>query len=248
MATRKDDGQSNPQDFLGGITLNRSGPLRDQIYLAVRRAIVNGKLLPGAPINEFEIAAALGVSRTPVREAVKKVSDEGLIDVRAQAGTFVGEIERREVEEAYIIRFALESVSVRRAAPLVTPRHIQDLEDILRAHETALRRERYDEAIARDDDFHRFIAGIADLPMLWKVVDTCKAAMDRCRMLTIPKPGYGQETIRQHKAIVKALSAGDVEISVSAMTAHLETSLHNSIGFLEGYEAHRERLHLLDGA
>lgn len=248
MATRKEEAQSNPHDFLGGVTLNRSGPLRDQIYAAVRRAIVNGRLLPGAPVNEIEIAAALGVSRTPVREAVKKVSDEGLIDVRAQAGTFVGEIERREVEEAYIIRFALETESVRRAVPLVTQRHVQDLEDILSAHETALRRQRYDEAIARDDDFHRFVAGIADLPMLWKVVDTCKAQMDRCRMLTIPKSGYGQETIRQHKAILKALSARDVELSVDAMKAHLETSLHNSIGFLESYEARRERVELLDGA
>jgi hypothetical protein len=66
--------------------------LRDQIYVLFRRAIVTGKLAPGALVNEIEIADKLGISRTPVREAVKKVSDEGLIEVRAQAGTFYGNI------------------------------------------------------------------------------------------------------------------------------------------------------------
>lgn len=223
--------------YLGNATLNRSAPLRDQIYVLVRRAIVTGKLKPGAPVNEIEIAASLGVSRTPVREAVKKVSDEGLIDVLAQAGTFVADISRKEVEEAYIIRSALEAESLKRALPLITEAHLHALGDIIRAHETALVRQRYDEAIQRDDDFHRTIAQVSELPMLWKVVDTYKAQMDRCRLLSLPKPGYGSETIAQHRAIVAALATGELRPSLQALRRHLETSLSNSFEVLDSYQA-----------
>src|SRR5690606_29858887 len=138
---------------------------------------------------------ALGRSRTPVREAIKKLSDEGLVDVRAQSGTYVAEINRPQVEEAYIVRIALERQSVTRAAPLMNADHVVALETIIDRHSAALGRGRFDEAIAHDDDFHRYITRISGLTMLWKVVDTCKAQMDRCRIQTVPRPGHGSTTI-----------------------------------------------------
>jgi GntR family transcriptional regulator, rspAB operon transcriptional repressor len=217
------------QDFLEGVALNRSMPLRDQIYAVVRRAIVTGHLPPGTVINEIEIAERLGLSRTPVREAVKKVSDEGLVDVHAQSGTFVAEINRAQVEEAYIVRIALECESVARAAPLMNETHRHNLEDIIERHGTALSRGRFDEAIARDDDFHRYIAQISNLVMLWKMVDTCKAQMDRCRILTVPRPGHGSTTIEQHRAILAALAAKKAKPAIAALRDHLDTSLGNTL-------------------
>src|SRR5690606_5714358 len=218
MASRssRPAGEDRLSEFLQGVTLNRGIPLRDQVYALVRKAIVTGKLAPGAPINEIEIAGKLGISRTPVREAVKKVSDEGLVDVFAQNGTFVARISRKQVEEAYIIRIALELESIRRAAGVITAGQIQDLEDIVNAQEIAVKRSRFDEAIARDDDFHRYIAEVNDLAMLWKVVDISKAQMDRCRLLALPSPGAGHETIDQHRAILVALSRRDEEGSMEA--------------------------------
>jgi len=216
-------------DFLAGVTLNRSFPLPDQIYSIVRRAIVTGRLPPGSVINEIEIAERLGLSRTPVREAVKRVSDQGLVDVLAQAGTFVAEINRAQVEEAYIVRIALECESIARAAPRMDDNHAQNLEDIIHRHEAALRRSRFDEAIACDDDFHRYIAQISNLTLLWKMVDTCKAQMDRCRLQTLPMPGHGGETIRQHRDIVAALATKKVRPSLQALRSHLNTSLSNSL-------------------
>lgn len=226
--------------FLGGVALNRAIPLRDQVYSLVRRAIVTGKLAPGAPINEIDIATRLGISRTPVREAVKKVSDEGLVRVFAQHGTFVADIRREQVEESYIIRIALEMESIKRAAPRITPSHVQDLEDIVNAHETAVKRSRYDEAIARDDDFHRYIAEVNGLHMLWKVVDISKAQMDRCRLLALPSPGAGQETIAQHRAILEALAKRDQEASMRALENHLQTSLDNTLAYLDANAGERE--------
>jgi GntR family transcriptional regulator, rspAB operon transcriptional repressor len=225
-----------PQDrlgFLDGVLLSRQFPLSEQVYTLVRKAIIMGDLPPGAPINEPEIAARLGISRTPVREAVKKVSDEGLIEVFAQHGTFVSDIRRYQVEEAYIIRIALEGESVERAAATITARQLQDLDDIHQAHETAVRRARYDEAIARDDDLHRAIAEVNGLHMLWKVVDITKAQMDRCRLLSLPDPGAGLETVAQHRVIIDALKAGDPGLARTAMQTHLATSLRNTLRYLD---------------
>ncbi|RFB81537.1 GntR family transcriptional regulator [Methylovirgula sp. 4M-Z18] len=208
-------------------------PLRDQVYALVRKAIVTGKLAPGSPVNEIEIALKLGISRTPVREAVKKVSDEGLIEVFAQNGTFVADISRKQVEEAYIIRIALELESIKRAALVIEAHHIQDLEDIINAHETAVKRSRFDEAITRDDDFHRYIAEVNGFTMLWKAVDVSKAQMDRYRLLALPSPGAGEETIVQHRAILDALAKRDQAGAMKALETHLETSLRCTISLLE---------------
>ena len=223
--------------FLDGVLLSRQLPLSEQVYTLVRKAIVMGHLPPGAPINEPEIAGRLGISRTPVREAVKKVSDEGLIDVFAQHGTFVSDIRRAQVEEAYVIRIALESESVERAASSITPAQLQDIEDIHQAHETAVRRARYDLAIARDDDLHRAIAGVNGLHMLWKVVDITKAQMDRCRLQSLPDPGAGLETIAQHRAIIDAMVARNAEAARQAMKLHLATSLRNTLRYLDRVSA-----------
>lgn len=232
MPTDTDPGE-NRLGFLEGVALSRQLPLSDQVYTLVRRAIVLGHLSPGAPLNEPEIASRLGISRTPVREAVKRVSDEGLIEVFAQHGTFVSAIRRERVEEAYIIRIALEGESVARAAASITPRQLQDLEDIHLAHATALRRARYDEAILRDDDLHRRIAEVNGLHMLWKVVDITKAQMDRCRLLSLPDPGAGLETLAQHRAIIEALARADPEGARAAMQTHLATSLKNTLRYLD---------------
>lgn len=232
--------RANLTAFLQGVTLTRNMPLRDQIYLLVRRAIVTGKLAPGASVNEIEIAERLGTSRTPVREAVKKVEDEGLIDVRAQAGTFVTPISRRQVCEAYIIRIALERESVRHAATVIDDDQVQRLRDIIDLHALSLKRSRFEDAIDHDDNFHRTIAEVNGYIMLWRVVDMSKAQMDRCRLLSLPSPGAGETTIAQHTAVVDALEAHDPAAAERAISEHLETSLENTLNLLSRIESDKQ--------
>ena len=225
-------------DLLGSATVDRVTPLRDQIYHIVRGAIVTGRLKPGDSIDEAEIAQHFGISRTPIREAVKKISDESLIEVRAQSGTFVAAISRRQVEEAYIIRTALELESITRAASVISREHIHDLEEIVRSHATAFDRKQFDEAVMRDDEFHRYIAEINGLSMLWRAVDISKAQMDRCRHLAaVSAPVNGTRTIAQHRAIIRALKAGDSEAPPAAMREHLDASLANALKLLDSMYA-----------
>lgn len=241
--------ESSLTGLLGNAAIDRVTPLRDQIYHIIRGAIVTGRLKPGDSIEEAEIARYLGISRTPVREAVKKISDEHLIEVRAQSGTYVAAISRRQVEEAYIIRTALELESVARAAPLITPAQLNDLEDIVRGHARAFEHKLFDEVITCDDQFHRYIAEINGLSMLWRAVDISKAQMDRCRHLTaIAGPAYGTRTIAQHRAIIRALKSGSREAPLIAMREHLDASLTNALKLLvsmpeqtEGPEPRKKR-------
>jgi len=167
--------------------LDRSRPLREQIYDLVRQLILTGKIAPGDVLDEKSIAASLNVSRTPVREAVKKLSDEHLVDVVAQSGTRATHIDRAEVEQAFLIRRALEMESAAQAAQRMTEAHADALNDLLLQHARAIERRRFAEAIATDDRFHRYIADISNLDRLWRAIDISKAQLDRCRHVMLPR-------------------------------------------------------------
>lgn len=211
------------------LPLKRGVALSEQVYQVVRGLIVSGRMRPGEAVIEATLAARLGVSRTPVREALKRLSDEGLIDVFAQSGTFIAPISRKALEEAYIIRTALEAESVSRAAGRLTDADSEAFADNIAAHERAIGRRQFAEAIRLDDTFHRMIAEVNDLHMLWRAVDVSKAQMDRGRHLAIPEPGMGAATIRQHKQILEAMLAGDADRAAQHMREHLATSLRNTL-------------------
>jgi GntR family transcriptional regulator, rspAB operon transcriptional repressor len=208
--------------------------MRDQIYPLVRRLILTGVIKPGDLIDEKAIAAQLNVSRTPVREAVKKLSDEHLVEVVAQSGTRAARMYRKEIEEAFLIRRALEAESAAQAASRMNQAHADRLEDILMLHARSLERKKYVEAIERDDDFHRYIAEISDLPRLWRAIEISKAQLDRCRHMMVPRPGQAEITLAKHRMIITALKSGNAESAAQAMRDHLETAYSSTVAVLDG--------------
>jgi DNA-binding GntR family transcriptional regulator len=211
---------------LDAAPLKRGVALSDQVYQVVRGLIVSGRVRPGEAVIEAALAARLGVSRTPVREALKRLSDEGLVDVFAQSGTFIAPMSRKALEEAYVIRTALEAESASRAAGRLTAAATEAFAD---NHELAISRGHFAEAIRLDDVFHHKIAEVNGLHMLWRAVDISKAQMDRGRHLAIPKPGLGAVTIREHRSILEAMLAGEADRAAQCMREHLATSLRNTL-------------------
>lgn len=211
--------------------------MRDQIYPLVRRMILTGSIKPGEVIDEKAIAAQLNVSRTPVREAVKKLSDENLVEVVAQSGTRAAHMDRKEIDEAFLIRRALEVESAAQAATHMNQSHVDRLEDILILHARALERKRFEEAIERDDDFHRYITDVSDLPRLWRAIEISKAQLDRCRHMMVPRAGEAEITLEKHRLIITTLKSGNPETAAKAMRDHLETAYRNTIAVLDELEA-----------
>ena len=214
--------------------LDRSRPLRDQIYPLVRRLLLTGTIKPGDAIDEKAIAAQLGISRTPVREAVKRLADEHLVEVMAQSATRAAKIDRKEIEESFLIRRALEMESAAQAAARMTQDHADRLAAVLVAHARAIERRNYVEAIAHDDEFHRAITGISDLPRLWSTIDISKAQLDRCRHLMLPRAGEAEATLEQHREIIRALNSRDPAKASSAMKAHLDAAYRSTLAVLDG--------------
>jgi DNA-binding GntR family transcriptional regulator len=218
---------------LSGQTLDRSRPMRDQIYPLVRNLILTGRIGPGETVDEKEIAAQLKVSRTPVREAVKRLSDESLVEVIAQSSTRAARINLREINEAYLIRRALELESAAQAATRMKAVHAERLEDILLVHSRMIERRNVAEAIAQDDEFHHYIALISDLPRLWRAIEVSKAQLDRCRHIALPKAGQGEATLAQHRAIIRALKSKDPEKARTAMGKHLAAAYAAAVQVVE---------------
>lgn len=213
--------------------LDRRSSLREQIYLIVRTLVLTGEFKPGETIDEKAIAAQLNVSRTPVREAVKKLSDEHLIEVIAQSATRVARIDRKEIEESFLIRRALEAESAAQACTRMNEAHNEKLSDILRAHARAIERRQYVEAIGFDDEFHGYIASVSGLRRLWKTVEISKAQLDRCRHMTLPLAGQGEATLEQHREIIRGLNSGEPKRAALAMCDHLEAAYRSTLIMLD---------------
>ena len=219
---------------LSTLRLDRSRPLRDQIYPLVRGLILTGIIRPGEIIDEKAIAAQLEVSRTPVREAVKRLSDEHLVDVVAQSGTRASRMDRKAIEESFLIRRALEMESAAQAATHMSQEHADRLHDILARHERAVEKRQFVEAISRDDEFHHAITEISDLPRLWSAIEISKAQLDRCRHMMLPRAGQAEATLEQHREIIRGLNSRDPAKAAAAMKAHLDAAWRSTVAVLDG--------------
>ena len=192
------------------------------IHRDLRAAIVALRRKPGEPIAEKLIAQDYGVSRTPVREAILKLADEGLVEIFPQSGTFVARIPLGALPEAFAIRKALEEATVRYAAERATRSQIATL------HACVERQKEVDAAGDRDgfhqadEAFHALIAEIAGYPGFWTVIQQVKVQVDRCRRLTLPVQGRMGVVIAEHEAIVDAISRHDPDRAERAIAEHLD--------------------------
>jgi len=196
-----------------------------RVYLDLRQRIVEMTLLPGTRVNERDIAAQHGVSRTPVHEAVQRLADEGLIDVVERVGTFVARIPLDQLEEAMLARTALEDVLIRKASAEVKPEDIARLERILADQHACVEANDYKGFHQADETFHETLARIAGLPRVWQMIQQTKTHVDRYRQLTLPMPGRMDGVVAQHQVVVDALASGSAHDAAAAMHEHLNLVL-----------------------
>ena len=205
----------------------RGATASSMIYSDLRAQLLSLERRPGEAISEAEIALSYGVSRTPVREAILKLSDEGLLEIFPQSGIIVSRIAVAALPEAIIIRKALEETTARLAAERATSSQILALRAILerqREAEAARDSEAFHQA---DEAFHANIAEIAGHPGIWRLIQQVKVHVDRYRRLTLPQRGRIAQVITEHEAIVTAIEAHDPERARIAMDQHLERLLDN---------------------
>lgn len=191
----------------------------------LRRAIIELELQPGARLSEQDIATRLGVSRQPVREALIKLANSRLVEVRPYRGTVVARISAQEMTEALFVRQAVEVAVVAKAAKSFDPWQRKRIDSLLAKQEEVSARE--DHAAFRDHDeaFHIAIAKGAGVGMAWMAIADMKSHVDRVCNLTLRSAEDMQRRVREHRAIMQAIDAGDVAGAQAAMAEHLGSIL-----------------------
>src|SRR3954469_5581585 len=197
---------------------------RVRVYAGLRDAIVRAELAPGRQLSENELAASLGVSRTPVREALQRLRDDRLVEIVPQLGTFVSRISTRAVADAQFIREALECAAVRVAAERVTAEDIEGLEQNLTAQERARDAADFDAWYVLDDQFHQAICDLSGRNVC-AITQRAKGHPTRIRRLSLPMPSYLAEMIPEHREIVVRLAEHDPDGAERALRHHLQEVL-----------------------
>ncbi|HEV7258145.1 MAG TPA: GntR family transcriptional regulator [Bosea sp. (in: a-proteobacteria)] len=191
----------------------------------LRRAILAMEIVPGAALVEKELTARFGISRTPVREALIRLKEEGLVEIFPQAGTFVARIPTEAIPEAVFIRQALECATVELVARTGTEQAVALLDATITRQRDALERGDQEGFHLADEAFHETLAMSAGYPGIWKIAHAAKSQIDRCRRMTLPVPGRMAMVIREHLSIVDAIRRHDGPEAEVAMRRHLGTLL-----------------------
>ena len=201
------------------------GSLSQRVYQTLRQSILSLGYRPGQMIRKGEICAALGVSRSPVGEAMARLATEGLVDVVPQAGSFVARVSMAEIREGAFLREALELAAVEQVATTLTPAQLAELTAILQQQADLTRAGDAEGFYAADGALHEAIMAMTGHRRLAAMTRTAWVHVDRARRLILPRPGRIAETLGEHQAIVAALAAHDPQTARAATRAHLRQLL-----------------------
>jgi DNA-binding GntR family transcriptional regulator len=213
------DDQASPLTI--PLLLNRKLPVADQVYEALKKAIVTCRLLPGTSISENRICRALGVSRTPVRAAIARLGEEGLIDVYPQQGSFVAPIRLTGIADSHFVRKALEVAILSEVARIWTPEMSREARAIVASQQQAIGAGDNDAFFAGDEHFHHCFAVFAGREGVWATVMGAKPRLARFQRL-FGKPDRLPVVIMEHRAILEALDAGDGAEAARRLEYHLD--------------------------
>lgn len=201
--------------------------LAEQVHVSLRADIVHARLRPGTLLSENQQALRLGVSRTPVRESIRRLVQEGWVHVLPQRGTRVSLLSLARIREALFVREAVETHGLRRllaAAPDAQAWKQLDACIALQSH--ALKEQQLEATLNADAQFHRTLLDLCGMGAVWPVVAQARDMHQRVRAIALPELQSGQQALSDHRAIVRALRKGDAQAAVAALALHLR---HNEV-------------------
>jgi DNA-binding GntR family transcriptional regulator len=214
------------------------GSLGQRVYQALREAILTLAYRPGEMLRKADICAALGVSRSPVADAVARLSAEGLVDVIPQAGTFVARFSMAEIREGAFLREAIELAAVELVAAAATDDQITLLRRNIRLQEALLEDGDTGGFLQTDAEMHELILGFTGFRRIAQVSDTAWLHVNRARRLTLPVERRIHDTLQEHRAIVEAIATHDPTRARDATRHHLRQLVRH----LEPLERERPEL------
>lgn len=202
--------------------IGRGSTLTDQAYQAIKNAIITNHLPPNTLLLEEQLARELGLSRTPVREALRRLAYERLVVMTRNKGAMVSEISSTDMQKIAVIREALEPLAAGQAAERIKEEELAPLAEALEGQRRSIEESNYADYLQLDCDFHRLVAAATENELLTDIITNLNTQVQRFLILARNLPEKAPLAVAEHTLVLHALAAHDAKAAEAAMREHLQ--------------------------
>ena len=209
-----------------------SSSLEEKVYISLEEQIISQKLRPGESVTETKLSRELGVSRTPVREALQRLDREGLIKLIPNKGAVVLGISEQDLMDIYKIRMRLEGLAARIAAEKRDEAFCRELRDNVELTEFYMTKGNIEKVKNLDSEFHDIIYRCCESRMLGKTLSELHRYISSYRKLSLAVSGRIDRSLSEHREIYEAIAGGNTDAADALMSEHVERALENLLQIL----------------
>ena len=206
---------------------------KEKSYQGIKQAIISYEIKPGEPLVEKQIANKLGVSRTPVREALKELKSDGLVKIIPRKGAFVAEISSRDIEEIFLLREILECAAIKIAISRIKGEDLIEIESTFNSINNDIERKSYKDVLYADIKFHNFIVNSSGNRRLCQFIGMLNEQIYRLRYLSATVPGRLSKSLQEHEGILEALKKRDKDLAEQRLRQHIRNIKNNILNILQ---------------
>lgn len=196
-------------------------PLRDMVYEEIKERILMGKITPGTRLMEIELADSMGVSRTPIREAIRKLEKEGLVTIEARRGAYASQISSEDMVAILEVRQNMDGLAAHFAASRATPEQLELLSETFEKFNQAVIDGNTQDMIKYDTKFHKIIVDASHNKVLVQIVEKLQELVLRFRYVYYDDFRRAEKMPAEHKDILEAIQTGNGEVARSAADVHI---------------------------
>ena len=197
-------------------------PLREMVYEELKMQILKGSIIPGTRMMEVELAEEMGVSRTPIREAIRKLEKEGLVTIEPRRGAYASMISTEDMVEILEVRQDLEGLAAYFAANRMTDEQMAELKEVSNNYNEAVKRGKMEDMIKYDTRFHHIIVESCRNKILVQMIEQLQELVLRFRYISYDNFRRAENMPEEHEAIVAAISEGDADKARAAADIHID--------------------------
>ena len=208
---------------LGKLQIEQYKPLRDIVFETLRKAILDGDLKPGERVMEVQLAEELGVSRTPVREAIRKLELEGLLVMVPRKGAYVADVSIKDVLSVLEIRASLEGLGASLAAERITQEEVDRLKLSAKDFEAMHEANDRDGMVEKDTEFHSILLSASRNNKLLEIVEGLSDYVQRFRVIYFTEYSDSKNIMEEHRKILEAIDERDIDKASKAAQDHIES-------------------------
>ena len=211
------------------IVEGKSPSLEEHVYARLEEEILSGLVARGTALTEISLSKRLGVSRTPVRGALHRLAEDGLVEITPNRGAVVVGINAEDLVDIYNIRMRLEGLASALCAKKITKEELLEIEESIELSEFYIKKKDAEHIKELDTAFHSAIYRISGNRLLAKTLSELHKKIKAYRKLSLNVPGRLEKTLEEHREILKAIAEGDSERADRLTSLHIERALQNML-------------------